>query len=227
MENFFSIESTKEEAYKTPLSSEQKNQDVKSKIEQMLLFELLLLVSLESLKSKVVQLRKLELTLMDQVIKLNLDEGEFHKDVIASLQKWISIIQVTLKLLKQMLACEIKFKTLEPEYSDIRSWVGLSDVSGNLRIPGRRITKLEEKEATSSTELKSNYHIMKREQFVLNCSFSSGSDSKKWARIPRGVANPSVGLFESFMGLEDWLKKLNNLSKLKTPMKNIAKVLEF
>ena len=91
----------------------------------MLLFELLLSVLLGSLESEVVQhydkLRKLELILMDQVINLILDEGEFHEEAIVSLQKRISMIQVMLKLLKQTLAHETKFETLEPEYSDIRS----------------------------------------------------------------------------------------------------------
>ena len=96
-----------------------------------------------------------------------------------------------------------------------------------MRIPKRRITKLEEKEVTSSTELESNYHMMKREQSASDCSSLSGSDSKRQTRIPRGVANPSVGLFESFIGLGDWLKKLDNLLKLKTLMKNIMKILEF
>ena len=81
----------------------------------MLLSELSLSVSSGSLESEVVQcynkLRKLELTLMDQVINLTLNEGEFHKEAIVSLQKRISMIQVTLKLIKQMLACETKFKT--------------------------------------------------------------------------------------------------------------------
>ena len=57
----------------------------------MLLFELLLSILLGSLESEVVQhydkLRKLELILMDQVINLNLNEGEFHEEAIASLQK--------------------------------------------------------------------------------------------------------------------------------------------
>ena len=89
------------------------------------------------------------------------------------------------------------------------------------------MTKLEEKKATSSTESGSDYHVMKREQSASDCSSSSGSDSRRQARILRGVANPSVGLFESSMGLGDWLKKLDNLPKLKTPMKDIAKILEF
>ena len=83
------MESTKEEAYEMLFSSEQKDQNVKSEIEQMSLSELLLLVLLGSLKSKVVQcydkLKKLELTLMDQMIKFNLNEGEFHEDAIVSL----------------------------------------------------------------------------------------------------------------------------------------------
>ena len=116
---------------------------------------------------------------MDQVINLTLDEGEFHEEAIVSLQKRISMIQVMLKLLKQTLAHETKFKTLEPEYSDIRSQVGPSGVSGNLRIPGRRMTKLEEKEATSSTELELDYHVMKRKQSVSDHSSLSGSDSKR------------------------------------------------
>ena len=37
------------------------------------------------------------------------------------------------------------------------------------------MTKLEEKEATSSTELGSDYHMMKREQSVSDHSSSSGS----------------------------------------------------
>ena len=119
------MESAKEEAHEMPLSSEQEDQDAESEIEQMSLSELSLSVLLGSLESEVVQhydkLRKLELTLMDQVINLNLDEGEFHEEAIASLQKQISTIQVMLKLLKQMLAHETKFKTLEPEYLDIRS----------------------------------------------------------------------------------------------------------
>ena len=87
--------------------------------------------------------------------------------------------------------------------------------------------KLEEKEATSSTKSESDYHIMKRKQSVLDHSSSSGSDSRRQARIPRGVANPSVGLFELSTDSGDWLKKLNNLPKLKTPTKDVAKVLEF
>ena len=87
--------------------------------------------------------------------------------------------------------------------------------------------KLEEKEATSSTESESNYHMMKREQSVSDHSSLSGSDSRRQAKILRGVANSSVGLFESFTGSGDWLKKLDNLPKLKTPMKDIMKVLEF
>ena len=177
------MESAKEEAHETPLSSKQEDQDVESEIELMLLSELLLSVLSESLESEVVQcydkLRKLELTLMNQVINLNLDEGEFHEEAIVSLQKRISTIQVTLKLLKQMLACETKFETSKPEYSDIRSRVGLSGVPGNLRIPGRRITKLEEKEATSSTESESDYHVMKRKQSTSNHFSSSGSDSRR------------------------------------------------
>ena len=145
--------------------------------------ELSLSVLSGSLESEVVQhydkLRKLELTLMNQVINLNLDEGEFHKEAIVSLQKRISTIQVTLKLLKQTLAHETKFKTLELEYSDIRSQVGPSGVPRNLRIPGRRMTKLEEKKATSSTELGSDYHVMKRKQSASNCSSLSGSDSRR------------------------------------------------
>ena len=70
----------------------------------MSLSELSLSVLSGSLESEVVQhydkLRKLELTLMDQVINLNLDEGEFHEDTIVSLQKQIATIQVMLKLLK-------------------------------------------------------------------------------------------------------------------------------
>ena len=85
------MESAKEEAYEMPLSLEQEDQDAESEIEWMLSSELLLSVSSGSLESEVVQhydkLRKLELTLMDQVINLNLDEGEFHEDAIASLQK--------------------------------------------------------------------------------------------------------------------------------------------
>ena len=85
------MESAKEEAHETPLSLEQENQDVESEIEQMLLSELLLSVSSGSLESEVVQrydkLRKLELTLMDQIINLNLNEGEFHEEAIVSLQK--------------------------------------------------------------------------------------------------------------------------------------------
>ena len=85
------MESAKEEADEMSLSSEQKNQDVESEIEQMSLSELLLLVSSGSLESEVVQcydkLKKLKLTLMDQVINLTLDEGEFHEKAIASLQK--------------------------------------------------------------------------------------------------------------------------------------------
>ena len=119
------MESAKEEAHETPLSLEQEDQDVESEIEQMSSSELSLSVLSGSLESEVVQhydkLRKLELTLMDQVINLTLDEGEFHKEAIASLQKQISTIQVMLKLLKQTLACETKFETLEPEYSNIRS----------------------------------------------------------------------------------------------------------
>ena len=87
--------------------------------------------------------------------------------------------------------------------------------------------KLEEKEAISSTELESDYHMMKREQSASDCSSSSGSDSRRQAKIPRGVANPSVGLFESSTGSGDWLKKLDNLPKLKTPTKDVVKVLEF
>ena len=53
--------------------------------------ELLLSVLSGSLESEVVQrydkLRKFEFTLMDQVINLNLDEGEFHEEAIVSLQK--------------------------------------------------------------------------------------------------------------------------------------------
>ena len=125
LENFFSMESAKEEAHETPLSLEQEDQDAESEIEWMSSSELLLSVLSGSLKSEVVQhydkLRKLELTLMDQVINLTLDEGEFHEEAIVSLQKRISMIQVTLKLLKQTLARETKFETSEPEYSDIRS----------------------------------------------------------------------------------------------------------
>ena len=191
------MESTKEEAHGTSLSLEQEDQDAESEIEQMSSSELLLSVLSGLLKFEVVQcydkLRKLELTLMDQVINLNLDEGEFHEDAIVSLQKQISMIQVMLKLLKQTLAHETKFETSEPEYSDIRSQVGSSGVPGNLRIPGRRMTKLEEKEATSSTKLESDFHIMKREQSASDCSSSSGSDSKRRARILREVVNPSVG----------------------------------
>ena len=84
-----------------------------------------------------------------------------------------------MKLLKQTLAHETKFETSEPEYSDIRSRVGPSGVSGNLRIPGRRMTKLEEKEATSSTESESDYHVMKKEQSASDRSSSSGSDLKR------------------------------------------------
>ena len=177
------MESAKEEAHETPLSLEQEDQDAESEIEQMSSSELSLSVLSGSLEFKVVQcydkLRKLKLTLMDQMINLTLNEGEFHEEAIASLQKQISIIQVTLKLLKQTLACETKFKTSEPEYSDIRSQVGLSGVLGNLKIPGRRMTKLEEKEATSSTESESNYYVMKREQSVSDCSSLSGSDSRR------------------------------------------------
>ena len=177
------MESAKEEAHEMPLSLEQEDQDAESEIERMSLSELSLSVSSGSLKFEVVQrydkLRKLELTLMDQVINLNLDEGEFHEEAIASLQKQISTIQVMLKLLKQTLARETKFETSEPEYSDIRSRVGPSGVPGNLRIPGRRMTKLEEKEATSSTESESDNHVMKREQSASDCSSSSGSDSRR------------------------------------------------
>ena len=119
------MESAKEETHEMSLSLEQEDQDAESEIEQMLLFELSLSVSSGSLESEVVQhydkLRKLELTLMDQVINFNLNEGEFHEEAIASLQKQISIIQVTLKLLKQTLAHETKFETSKPEYLDIRS----------------------------------------------------------------------------------------------------------
>ena len=225
------MESAKEEAHETSLSSEQEDQDAESEIEQMSSSELSLSVLSGLLEFEVVQhydkLRKLELTLMDQVINLNLDEGEFHEEAIVSLQKRISMIQVMLKLLKQTLAHETKFETSKPECSDIRSRVGPSGVPGNLRIPGRRMTKLEEKEATSSTESESDYHMMKREQSASDHSSSSGSDSRRQARIPRGVANPSVGLFESSTGSGDWLKKLDNLPKLKTSTKDIVKVLEF
>ena len=85
------MESAKEEAHETPLSLEQEDQDAESEIERMLLSELLLSVLSGSLESEVVQcydkLRKLELTLMDQMINLTLDEGEFHEEAIASLQK--------------------------------------------------------------------------------------------------------------------------------------------
>ena len=47
------------------------------------------------------------------------------------------------------------------------------------------MTKLEEKEATSSTESESDYHVMKKEQSVSDRSSSSGSDSRKQARILR------------------------------------------
>ena len=87
--------------------------------------------------------------------------------------------------------------------------------------------KLEEKEATSSTESESDYHMMKRELFVSDHSSLSGSDSKKQARIPRGVANPSVGLFESSTGSGDWLKKCNNLPKLKPQQRMLQKSLSF
>ena len=57
----------------------------------MLSFELLLSILLRSLESEIVQhyykLRKLELTLMDQVINLTLNKGEFHEEAIVSLQK--------------------------------------------------------------------------------------------------------------------------------------------
>ena len=83
------MESTKEEAHETPLSLEQEDQDAESEIEQMSSSELLLSVLSGSLEFEVVQrydkLRKLEFTLMDQVINLNLDEGEFHEEAIASL----------------------------------------------------------------------------------------------------------------------------------------------
>ena len=49
------MESAKEEAHETPLSSEQEDQNVESEIEQMLLFELLLSVLSGSLESEVVQ----------------------------------------------------------------------------------------------------------------------------------------------------------------------------
>ena len=85
------MESAKEEAHETPLSSKQENQDAESEIEWMLLSELSLSVLSGSLESEVVQhydkLRKLELILIDQVINLTLDEGEFHKEAITSLQK--------------------------------------------------------------------------------------------------------------------------------------------
>ena len=75
---------------------------MESENERMSSSELSLSVSSGSLESEVVQrydkLRKLELTLMDQVIKLTVDKGEFHEEAIASLQKRISTIQVTLKL---------------------------------------------------------------------------------------------------------------------------------
>ena len=78
------MESAKEEAQEMLLSLEQEDQNAESEIEWMSLSKLSLTVSLGSLESKVVQhydkLRKLELTLMDQMIKLNLDEGEFHKE---------------------------------------------------------------------------------------------------------------------------------------------------
>ena len=41
------------------------------------------------------------------------------------------------------------------------------------------MTKLEEKEATSSTESESDFHVMKREQSASDRSSSSGSDSRK------------------------------------------------
>ena len=110
------MESAKEEAHEMPLSLEQEDQDAESEIEQMSLSELSLSVLSGSLESEVVQcydkLRKLKLTLMDQVIKLNLNEGEFHEDAIVSLQKQIFMIQVMLKLLKQTLAQKKKKKKL-------------------------------------------------------------------------------------------------------------------
>ena len=41
------------------------------------------------------------------------------------------------------------------------------------------MTKLEEKEATSLTELESDFHVMKREQSVSNRSSSSGSNLRR------------------------------------------------
>ena len=70
------MESVKEETHETPLCLKQEDQDVESEIEWMLLSELLLSVLLELLKFEVVQcydkLRKLEFTLMDQVIGLTI-----------------------------------------------------------------------------------------------------------------------------------------------------------
>ena len=81
--------------------------------------------------------------------------------------------------LKSLGLLQGKFETSEPEYSNIRSQVGPSGVPGNLRIPGRRMTKLEEKEATSLTESEPDFHMMKREQSASDCSSLSGSDSRR------------------------------------------------
>ena len=40
------------------------------------------------------------------------------------------------------------------------------------------MTKLEEKEATSSTELDNDYYIMKRELSMLDCSSLNGNDTE-------------------------------------------------
>ena len=48
------------------------------------------------------------------------------------------------------------------------------------------MTKLEEKEATSSTESESDYHMMKREQSASDRSSLSGSDSKRVSQNTEG-----------------------------------------
>ena len=83
------MESAKKEAHEMPLSLEQEDQDAESEIEQMSLSELSLSVLSKSLESEVVQcydkLRKLELTLMDQVIIFFFFEADFIQLVVLNL----------------------------------------------------------------------------------------------------------------------------------------------
>ena len=128
-----------------------------------------------------------------------------------------------------------KSKTNQKEEKDkkgrqisVRSKITATEQSRN-----QHHKKQEKKEKNRRKQKEENKEKRERREGKRESRQSSSDgceNGSKWTK-PRTdrivTANPSVGLFESSTGSGDWLKKLDNLPKLKTPMKDVAKVLEF